>query len=66
MGKKNIYKKSMAMELIKRGHNFCHSMRNRDNSRYQVYVFEDTPELGKDMAELSKRGYCEDKNNEDN
>ena len=53
-GKKNIYKKTLAMELIKREHNFLHSMRNRDNGKYQVYVFEETPELIRDMLEIEK------------
>lgn len=53
-GKKNIYKKSLAMELIKRGHNFLHSMRNRDNGKYQVYVFEETPELIRDMLDIEE------------
>lgn len=54
-GKKNIYKKTLAMELIKLGHNFLHSMRNRSNEKYQVYVFEETPELIEDMIHLSQR-----------
>lgn len=52
---KNIYKKSLAMELIKAGHNFNHSMRNRENPKYQVYVFKDTPELVQDMLKFNRR-----------
>ena len=58
--KKNIYKKSVAMELIKRDNNFLHSMRNRDNSNYQVWVFEDTKKLRKDLAELTDHEYVAD------
>lgn len=57
--KVNIYKKSLAMELIKLGHDFHHSMRNRNNDRYQVYVFIDTLEIRKDMARLSGKTYRE-------
>lgn len=59
--KKNIYKKSVAMELIKRDNNFLHSMRNRDNSNYQVWVFEDNEQLRKDLAELTDHEYVADK-----
>ncbi|WP_027956336.1 hypothetical protein [Halobacillus kuroshimensis] len=58
--KKNIYKKSIFEELVKRGHNFSHSMRNRDNPKYQVYVFFDSPELRKDLAEMSGKEYHEE------
>ena len=55
--KKNIYKKSLAMELIMRDNNFLHSMRNRNNSKYQVWVFEHTEQLDKDIAELTGKEY---------
>ena len=54
MAFKNIYKKSLAIELIKRGHNFHHSMRNRKKPEFQVYVFEATEELIRDMVEVTK------------
>ena len=54
MAFKNIYKKSLAIELIKRGHDFSHSMRNRNNPKYQVYVFKTTEQLIKDMVEVTK------------
>jgi hypothetical protein len=55
MGLKNIYKKSLAIELIKRGHDLHHTMRNRENPKYQVFVFPHTDELIKDLLELTKR-----------
>ncbi|WP_242309915.1 hypothetical protein [Bacillus cereus group sp. BfR-BA-01331] len=52
---KNLYKKTLAMELIKRGHDLHHTMRNRSNEKYQIYVFVETPELIRDMVEINKR-----------
>lgn len=53
--KKNIYKKSLAIELIKRGHDLDHTMRNRDNSKYQVFVFTFSDELVKDLLAITKQ-----------
>lgn len=50
---KNIYKKSLAMELIRYGHDLHHTMRNRSNEKYQVFVFEQTPELIRDLLEIT-------------
>lgn len=52
---KNLYKKTLAIELIKRGHDLHHTMRNWHNPKYQVYVMVETPELIKDMIEINKR-----------
>lgn len=49
---KNIYKKSIAIELIKLNHNLHHTMRNRSNEKYQIFVFVETPELIKDMLAI--------------
>lgn len=54
---KNIYKKSLAIELIKLGHDLNHSMRNRNNSRYQVFSFHHTEQLDRDLARLSNKPY---------
>lgn len=51
--KKNIYKKFLFVELVKRDNNFIHSMRNRKNKSYQIYVFEETPKLIEDLLELT-------------
>ncbi|PHC50195.1 hypothetical protein [Bacillus toyonensis] len=52
---KNIYKKTLAVELIRLGHDLNHTMRNRKDERFQVYVFVETPELIRDMMEINKR-----------
>ncbi|HFU6601356.1 TPA: hypothetical protein ACGPFX_000886 [Bacillus pacificus] len=52
---KNIYKKTLAIELIRLGHDLNHTMRNRKDERFQVYVFVETPELIRDMMEINKR-----------
>ncbi|HFK1764580.1 hypothetical protein AT258_21020 [Bacillus wiedmannii] len=52
---KNIYKKTLAIELIRLGHDLNHTMRNRKDDRFQIYVFVETPELIRDMMEINKR-----------
>ncbi|MDA1935466.1 hypothetical protein FC692_17140 [Bacillus cereus] len=52
---KNIYKKTLAIELIRLGHDLDHTMRNRKDDRFQVFVFVETPELIQDMMEINKR-----------
>jgi len=49
---KNVYKKSIAIELIKMGHDLHHTMRNRKDERFQIYVFVQTPELIRDMLAI--------------
>lgn len=59
---KNVYKKSIAIELIKMGHDLHHTMRNRKDERFQIYVFVQTPELIRDMlavVEWQERLYQE-------
>lgn len=34
------------------GHSLHHTMRNRNNPKYQVYVMEETPELIRDMLAI--------------
>lgn len=53
---KNIYKKTLAMDLIRLGHDLHHTMRNRNNSKYQVYVMVETPEMIRDMLYILERG----------
>ncbi|WP_332696410.1 hypothetical protein [Halalkalibacter lacteus] len=50
---KNIYKKSLAVDLIKRGHDLHHTMRNRDNKKYQVFAMVETPEMIADLLEIT-------------
>ncbi|MBM7094859.1 hypothetical protein JSY36_03735 [Bacillus sp. H-16] len=54
---KNIYKKSLAIQLIRMGHDLEHTMRNRNNLRYQVFVFPDTQELREDLCKLNGQRY---------
>lgn len=52
---KNIYKKTLAIELIKMGHDLHHTMRNRSNPKYQIYVLVETPELIRDLLTIVER-----------
>lgn len=56
---KLIYKKSLFVELVRLDNNFLYSTRNRDNEKWQVYAFEDTEKLRKDIAELTGHTYDE-------
>ncbi|MFQ6580366.1 hypothetical protein [Priestia megaterium] len=60
---KNVYKKTLAMDLIKLGHDLHHTMRNKNNSKYQVFVFEDTPKLIQDMVYINRRNHNNKKYN---
>ncbi|MCM3411873.1 hypothetical protein [Metabacillus litoralis] len=61
---KLIYKKSLFVELVRKDNNFLYSTRNRNNERWQVYAFEDTPKLRQDIAELNGQEYVESLYNE--
>ncbi|WP_406904114.1 hypothetical protein [Bacillus cereus] len=52
---KNIYKKTLAIELIRLGHDLNHTMRNRKDERFQLFTFVEKPELIRDMLEINKR-----------
>lgn len=62
---KNIYKKTLAMDLIRLGNNLSHSMRNRDRPQYQVFVFYEDDKLIEDMLYLAERYRMERKHNKD-
>ncbi|MED1625964.1 hypothetical protein [Bacillus mycoides] len=47
------------MELIRAGHDLEYTTRNRENAKYQVYFFNDSAKLRKDMAMLTGREYVE-------
>lgn len=53
---KNIYKRTLAEDLIKLGNTLHHTMRNKNNPKYQVFVFEDTPKLIQDMLYITQQG----------
>ena len=60
---KVIYKKQIMVELVRKNHNLLYTTRNRNNRKYQCYMFELTPELEKDLAELTGHEYVESKVN---
>lgn len=62
---KNIYKRTLAMDLIKLGNILSHSMRNRDRPQYQVFVFYEDEKLIEDMLYLAERYRMERKHNKD-
>ncbi len=43
------------MDLIKLGNNLSHSMRNRKNQKYQVFVFYEDEKLIEDMLYLAEK-----------
>ncbi|WP_045522741.1 hypothetical protein [Neobacillus niacini] len=55
MGMKLIYKKSMALSLIRMGNDLEYTARNRENPKYQVYFFEHTEKLNNDIAILQEQ-----------
>ncbi|HDR7529727.1 TPA: hypothetical protein QCX69_000807 [Bacillus anthracis] len=57
MGIKMIYKKTLAMDLIKAGHDLEYTTRNRKNKKYQCYAFEDSVELRKSIAQINNQEY---------
>ncbi|PET04394.1 hypothetical protein CN505_15885 [Bacillus cereus] len=57
MGIKMIYKKTLAMDLIKAGHDLEYTTRNRKNKKYQCYAFNDSPELQKSIARINNQSY---------
>lgn len=57
MGIKMIYKKTLAMDLIKAGHDLEYTTRNRKNKKYQCYAFEDSVELRKSIAQINNQRY---------
>jgi len=54
---KIIYKKSLMVELVLRNHNLLYTTRNRNNPKYQCYMFEATSELDQDLAEITGHTY---------
>lgn len=59
MGIKMIYKKTLAIELVKAGHDIEYTTRNRANRKYQCYAFIDSPELRQDLARITGKSYDE-------
>ncbi|WHX99301.1 hypothetical protein [Neobacillus sp. DY30] len=55
MKEKVIYKKRIFVELVRLHHNFLHTKRNKQKEGYQIYIFEETPELLEDLKMLEKK-----------
>ena len=55
-----VYKKTLAIDLIKLGHDLEYTARNRNNPKYQVYFFKHTKQLDKDIAMLTGKEYIPD------
>ncbi|MEH7613052.1 hypothetical protein [Gottfriedia acidiceleris] len=60
MGLKYIYKKSLAFDLIKLGHDLRHTTTNKKNPKYQIFVFHSSPKLIEDMVMLSNQTYTDE------
>ncbi|MEM5592304.1 hypothetical protein AAHH67_12295 [Niallia circulans] len=56
---KLIYKYSLFVSLVRLDNNFLYSMPNRNDKRWQIFAFEDTEKLRKDIAELTGHTYDE-------
>ena len=56
---KVIYKKSLMVELVRRNHNLLYTTKSKLNNKYQAFMFEATPELDKDLAEITGHEYKE-------
>ncbi|WP_394547564.1 hypothetical protein [Priestia aryabhattai] len=52
--KKNIYKRTLAEDLIKLGNTLSHTMRNRERPQFQVFVFYEDEKLIEDMLYLAE------------
>ncbi|QXE20028.1 DUF5659 domain-containing protein [Clostridium sp. 001] len=50
---KKIFKKSVAMCLIRRGHDLKDTETNLKNNRFKVFLFEENQELLKDLTEIT-------------
>lgn len=61
VGLKLIYKKSLAIELIKMGNDLEYTARNRNDPRWQVYFFPHTEKLTQDPEILHERLHAERK-----
>lgn len=57
---KLVYKKKLMVELVRLDHNLLYSMRNKNNHRFQVFAFEATEEINRDLAMLTGHEHDED------
>lgn len=61
---KLVYKHTLAMDLIRMGHDLEYTARNRANKKYQVYFFPWSEKLERDLAWLNGQKYVGDLHNE--
>ncbi|MDN4492878.1 hypothetical protein [Ureibacillus aquaedulcis] len=54
-----VYKKQLMIELVRLGHDLHHTERNKNNRKLQVYFFEDSEQLERDIAKLTGHEYVE-------
>jgi hypothetical protein len=52
MKETRVYKKRIMVELVRKDHNFLYSKRDNKRKGYQIYFFEETPELLEDLKIL--------------
>ena len=60
MGFKQVFKKTLMVELVKLGHDLEYTTRNRNNTKFQIYFFPHTHQLDKDIAFLTGKEYVPD------
>lgn len=51
---RRVFKKSLAMELLKKGHNLVDLEPNFNHKNFVVYVFEDTSKLRSDLSKFTQ------------
>lgn len=56
---KIIYKKSLMQKLVMLGHDLLYTTRNKHNRKFQCFMFTWSPELERDLAELTGHEYVE-------
>lgn len=55
-----VYKKNLFVQLVILNNNFLYSVPNRKDKRWQIFMFEDTDKLRKDLAHLTGHDFDED------
>lgn len=52
---KKIFKKQIAVQLLKNGHILLYTEPNYKKTHFSVFVFENTPELLKDLTQITHK-----------
>lgn len=61
MEPKAIYKKELFVSLVRLDNNFLYTMKNPKNPRVQVFYFEHTEKLIRDIVAISGKEYDENR-----